>query len=92
MSRWDESRWQIRKVGKPDNGNVKEVCGADTTHGLSAPDEIDRPGLSADQRWRYVGNLRVLCSCLLAVMGIAMWEEVIGLKNDLIHSSAESLH
>jgi len=25
-------------------------------------------------------------------MGIAMWDEVIGLMNDLIDSSAESLH
>ncbi|MDO6351555.1 hypothetical protein Q3Y53_03270 [Synechococcus sp. YX-04-1] len=48
--------------------------------------------LSDDER--SAGDLRVVCIRLrlLAVMGIAMWEEVIGLMNDLIHSSAESLH
>ena len=46
MSRWDESQWQIRKVGYPDSGNVKEVCGAGTTPSPSTPDEIDRPDLS----------------------------------------------
>ena len=38
------------------------------------------------------GNLRVLSTRLLAVMGIAIWYEETVLKNALIHSSAESLH
>ena len=50
MSRWNESRWLIRKVGKPDRGNVKEVCGDGTTPSPSSPDEIDRSGLSPNQR------------------------------------------
>ena len=41
---------------------------------------------------RWARNLRVLCTRLLAVMGIAIWDEKIGLKNGLIHSSAESLN
>jgi hypothetical protein len=41
---------------------------------------------------RSAGNLRVLCTRLLAVMEIVMLEEVIGPMNGLIHSSAESLH
>ena len=41
---------------------------------------------------RWARNLRVLCIRLLAVMGVAVWDEEIGLKNRLIHSSAESLN
>ena len=40
-SLWDESRWQIKKVGLPDTGNVKEVCADDTIPGVSAPDPGD---------------------------------------------------
>ena len=41
---------------------------------------------------RWARNLRVLCTRLLAVMGVAVWDEETRLKNGLIHSSAESLH
>ena len=41
---------------------------------------------------RWAGNLSVLSTRLLAVMGVAIWDMEIGLKNALIHSSAESLH
>ncbi|AII49714.1 hypothetical protein KR52_11265 [Synechococcus sp. KORDI-52] len=39
---------------------------------------------------RCAGDLLVLRIRPLAVMAAAMWDEVIGLMNDLIHSSAES--
>ena len=39
-----------------------------------------------------VGNVRVLFTRLVAVIGIAVWDEEIGLKNGLIHSSAELLN
>ncbi len=92
MSRWDESRWQIRKVGKPDSGNVKEVCGADTTPSPSTPDGIDRSGLSADQRCALGKESACSLHPSACRVDIAIWDEEIGLKNGLIHFSAESLH
>ena len=92
MSRWDESRWQIRKVGNPDSANVKEVCGAGTTPGPSTPDGIDRPGLSADQRCALGRESECSFHPTACRLGIAIWDEEIGLKNGLIHFSAESMH
>ena len=63
-------------------------------HGMaqSIPDEIDRPGLSADPRSALSWETAFVLHPLLAVMAIAMWDEVIVVMNGLIHSSAESLH
>ena len=92
MSRWDESRRPIRKVGKPDSGNVKEVCGADTAPSPSTPDGIDRSGLSADKQCALGKESACSVHPSACRVDIAIWDEETGLKHGLIHFSAESLH